>query len=151
MNNFIMKVLCGGCPKQKLEIESSGRMHDVDYVTLKSNKRYIIKDNPNVSWDDIMNNKEKFISTYVPRFGKAEIEHFVGYKMMEALFITKDITDLLNSELLCDDSPYNVTRIKSERLKEELLKCFEKVERPDSYNPNVIFLMFKWKPYCELE
>lgn len=151
MNNLVMKFFCHDCPKFQRKIESSGSQYGVDYITFKAEKRYIIEDNPNVSWDEIMQNREKFISIYTPKFGKYEIEEFVGYKLMEALFITKDITDLLNSELLCDDSPYNVTRIKYERLKEELLKCFEIVEKDVSHNSNAIFLMFKWKPWKELE
>lgn len=150
MNNLEMKILCEGCPRLKWEIESSGSKYGVDYVTLKSNKRYIIEDNPNVSWDEVMKNRDKFISTYVPRFGKYEIEEFVGYKMMEALFITKDITDLFNSELLCDDSPFNITRIKQDSLKNKIMKCFDVVWH-DAYSHKVVKLVFKWKTWNELE
>ena len=150
MNNLEMRILCEDCPKLKCEIESSGSKQGVDYVTLKSKKRYIIEDNPNVSWDEIMKNRDKFISTYVPKFGKYEIEEFVGYKLMEALFITKDITKLLNSELLCDDTPYNVTRIRQDYLKRQIMKCFDEVWH-DAYSHNVVKLVFKWKPWSELE
>jgi len=98
-----------------------------------------------------MKERDNFVSMYVPKFGKFEIEAFIGYKMMEALFITKDITNLLNSELLCDDSPYNVSKITSEMLQNKLLKCFEIIDEEMRYNKEVIKLMFKWKPYYEME
>lgn len=148
MNNFKMKILCEGCPKLKCEIESSGSKYGVDYVTFKSKKRYVIEDNPDVSWDEIMKNRENFISTYVPKFGKYEIEEYVGYKIMEALFITKDITDLINSELLCDDTPYNITRIKQNYLEEQVMKCFDVVSQGPN---NLVKLVFKWRSWRELE
>jgi len=150
MNKLEMKILCEGCPRLKQEIENSGSKYGVDFVTFESEKRYIILDNPDVSWDDIMKNRDKFILTYVPKFGKYEIEEFVGYKMMEALFITKDITELLNSELLCDDSPFNITRIKQDILKKRIMKCFVVLCTEESNN-NTVTLVFKWKPWCELE
>lgn len=147
MNNLEMRILCEGCPRQKCAIEESGSKYGVDYVILKSSKRYIIEDNLNVSWDEIMKNRENFISTYVPKFGKYEIEEFVGYKMMEALFITRDITGLLNSELLCDDSPFNITRINRDYLKKQILKCFYVLD----IDKNNVSLVFKWKPWNQLE
>lgn len=147
MNDLERDVLCGSCPKAKLHINKSGTEFGVRYVILKSDKQYIIKDNPDTPWNELIKSKDRFISTYVPKFGKYEIEEFVGYKMMEALFISKDITDLLNSELVCNDFPYNITRISSERLKKELLKCFTKLEETDS----VVKLMFMCKPYEEIE
>lgn len=150
MNELVAKVLCTGCDKYKKRVEASGSMYGVDYIVLSSSKKYIIVDNPNISWDEVMKKRNYFIDTYVPKFGKYEIEQIVGHKIMEALFITKDITELLNSELLCDDSPFNITRVDSERLKEKLLKCFE-VVKGNLSNSDVIQLMFKWKPYNELE
>ena len=150
MNELEMKILCDGCLRQKQEIQGSGSKYGVDFVTFKSEKRYIIRDNTDISWDEIMKNRDKFILTYVPKFGKYEIEEFVGYKMMEALFITKDITELLNSELLCDDLPYNVTRIKQDILKKRIMKCFD-VIWTEEFNNNIVTLVFKWKPWCELE
>lgn len=147
MNYLEMKILCEGCPKLKCDIESSGSKYGVDYVTLKSDKRYVIRDNPDVSWDEIMKNRDDFISTYVPKFGKYEIEEFVGYKMMEALFITKDITELLNSELICDDRPYNITRINHDALKKRIMKCFYVLDATDKN----VSLVFKWKQWNELE
>jgi len=148
MNSLEIKVLCAGCPKFNLEVKESGSKFGVDFVTLKTDENYIIQDNPNVSWDEIMKNRDLFISKYVPKFGKYEIEEFVGYKLMEALFITKDVTDLLNTNLACFDV-YNTTRISSERIKEKLLKCFEFKGVSDV--GNYTYLMFKWVPYNELE
>lgn len=150
MDSLAAKVLCMGCDKYKKIVEASGSMDGVDYVVLKSRKQYKVVDNPNISWDNIMQNRDKFIDTYVPRFGKYELERFVGHKIMEALFITKDMTSLLNSELLCDDSPYNITRVSSDKLKERLLKCFD-IMTEDGDNTSYVEIMFKWKPYEELE
>lgn len=151
MNKAIMNIICDGCSRVKAKIEDSGSMHGVDYVTFDSKKKYIIVDNPAVSWDKIMKERENFVSIYVPKFGKYEIEAFVGHKMMEALLITQDITGLFNSELLCDDSPFNVTRINSDILRKRLLKCFDIVTEEKMHNSSVVKLMFKWKPYYELE
>lgn len=150
MNSFEMKFFCEGCSRLNLEIESSGSKCGVDYVSLKSKKRYVIRDNSNVSWDKIMKNRENFISIYAPKFGKYEIEEFVGYKLMEALFITKDITELLNMELHCDDSPFNITRIKKDYLKKQIMKCFD-VVWTEEFSNNIVTLIFKWKPWSELE
>ena len=147
MNDLARNFLCQGCPKLKCEIEDTGSKFGVDYITFKSQKRYIIEDNPDVSWNEIMKIRDEFVSNYVPKFGKYEIEEFVGYKLMEALFITKDITGLLNSELLCDDSPFNITRIKQDRLKAKIMKCFYVLDADE----NNVTLVYKWKPNHELE
>ena len=97
-----------------------------------------------------MKKRDNFVSIYTPSFGKYEIEHFVGHKLMEALFITNDITDLMYSELLCDDSPFNITRISWDDLATRVLKCFD-VVKGNTDNPNVVRLVFKWKPWKELE
>lgn len=149
MNNLEMNILCDGCPRRKWKIKSSGSMYGVDYVTLESKKRYIIEDNPKVSWDEIMRNRGAFTTIYVPKFGKYEIEEFVSHKMMEALLITRDITDLLNSELLCEDIPFNITRVKQPELEKAILRCFD-VAYEDVYK-KVVKLVFKWKPYLEIE
>lgn len=146
MNNLEIKVLCASCPKLDLDIKESGSKFGTSFVIQKSEIRYILQDNPNVSWDEIMKNRDLFISTYVPKFGKYEIEEFVGYKLMEALFITKDVTDLLNANLACFDV-YNTTRVSAERMKEKLFKCFEFKGTKE----NITYLMFKWKQYDELE
>lgn len=150
MNNFEMKILCGDCPNLNLKIVNSGSMFGVQFVSFETEKKYIIIDNPDISWNSIMRERENFTSTYVPKFGKYEIEHFIGYKLMEALFITKDITELLNCELLCNDFPYNVIKVRADILKKRILQCFEEVDG-DCDNPNIVFLMFKWKTYSELK
>lgn len=148
MNNLEMRILCGDCPKLKSNIVDSGRKYGVEYVILKSDKRYIIVDNPDISWDDIMKNRIKdFVTRYVPKFGKFEIEEYLSYAMLEAIIFTKDITNLFNSELLCFDLPYNVTRVSSDSIKNKMLKCFDVV----SQSEDEIRLMFKWEYYCNLE
>ncbi len=149
MNNTEMMILCEGCPKRDVKLASSGSMHGVSYITFPSDKRYIIRDNPDVSWDEIMRRREKFMEIYIPKFGKYEIEQFVAHKLMEALFITKDITELLNSKLVCFDM-YNTTRVEQERLKDILLKCFVEVDG-DCYGDHIKYLMFKWTPYSQLK
>ena len=123
------------------KIKMKGAKFGVQYVMLESDERFLIVDNPRVSWDNVMRNIEKFDFTYVPKFGKFEIEEFVGYYMKEALLISKDITHLLFMELVCDDSPYNITNVSMSQLRERVLKCFDVVRK----DGNITYLMFKWE------
>lgn len=141
MGNTKRRILCKNCCVLETHTIEEGEKFGVEYIVFKPEKRYLIRDNENVSWDYIMKNIKKFQDYYVPKFGKYEIEEFVSYFMKEALFITKDITNLFNMELLCDDLPYNVTRVSTETIKERLLKCFEVVERKEK----TIYLKFKWE------
>lgn len=109
---------------------------------------YVIVDNPNVSWDDIMNKYVKhFTMQFVPKFGKYEIEDYIGNEMLKALLITKNITDLFNTDLVCDDSPFNVTNVDYKMIQTKLLPCFEVV----SQESDKIELMFRWKYYDKLD
>ena len=141
MKKITERIICKDCPKIIQEIKSEGKMFDVEYVILKSNMQYIICDNENVAWNDIMPKISNFVLLYVPRFGKYEIEEFIGYFMRVALLITKDITDLFNMNLLCDDSPFNVTEISSKIIKERLLECFNVIKKVG----NTTYLEFKWE------
>lgn len=140
------RVLCPTCPYFKEGIKEEGERFDVEYVVLKSKEQYLICDNPAVSWDSIMKNIKRFDTTYVPKFGKYEIEQLVGHFMKEALLISKDITDLFNMELLCDDYPFNTTRVSKETIRERVLKCFDVVKKEN----NVTYLKFKWSRWNEL-
>lgn len=127
--------------KPKGFVKEEGQKFRVQYVVFKSNEKYIICDNEEVSWDEIMRSRDNFQSLYVPKFGKYEIEEFISYFMKVALFISKDITDLFNMDLVCDDFPYNITKISSDLIKERLLKCFEVVKKEESKT----YLKFKWE------
>lgn len=135
MNIYEQNVICSGCPKQKTKIKNSGCKYDVDYVVFDvKSKRYLI-----VELDDILKianlGLHEFTFKYVPKFGKYEIEEYVGFEILKALFITKDLTDLLNSELAC--ATYNPLgqiknlKIKNEDLKEKVLKMFDIVEESE--------------------
>ena len=140
------RILCPKCPYLEKGIKEEGEKFGVEYVVLESNEKFIICDNPNISWDKIMNDLKLFDITYVPKFGKYEIEQFVGYFMKEALLISKDITDLFNMELLCDDYPFNTTRVNKETIRERLLKCFNVVQKDN----NTTYLSFKWERWDKL-
>ncbi len=146
MSRITERILCPTCPYLKNGIKEEGKKFGVEYVVLNSKEKFIIIDNPNVSWDKIMGEIKCFETTYVPKFGKYEVEEFVGHFMKEALVMSKDITDLFNMELLCDDFPYNTTRVNVDTIRERLLKCFDivKVENDTTH------LMFKWERYDKL-
>ena len=141
MGKIAERIICKDCPKIKHGIKSEGEMFGVEYIVLKSDEQYIICNNERISWNDVMPKMSEFDTLYVPKFGKYEIEEFVGYFMRVALLITKDITDLFNMELLCDDSPFNITEVSSKDIKEKLLKCFNVVKKVD----NMTYLEFKWE------
>jgi hypothetical protein len=145
MNNFEQSVLCKGCEKLKVSVKEAGSMFGVNFIVLHPKKRYQIVDNPNISWNEIMPDRQCFDRVFVPKFGKYEIEQYVGHRLREALFITGDITDLMHSELVCYDM-YNDMHISNETIVEYLMKCFDIVEESDKK----IVLMFKWKPYYNL-
>lgn len=127
--------------------KEEGRRYGVYYVTYYGKMRYIIVDNPDISWDDIMTKYVKdFIIKFVPKFGKYEVEEFIGRSILEALLITKDITDLYNLDLVCNDFPYNITKVNKEDICEACAPCFKVISVKDG----VTKLMFKWKPYEEL-
>ena len=140
MGTIATRVMCREC-KRLEKVLSEGEMFGVEYVIKRFDKKYIIVDNKSISWDEIMPHIREFNITYVPKFGKYEIEQFVGHMMLEALLITKDITNLMNMDLLCEEYPYNAIKIDSDILKERVLKCFDivKTER------NSIYLKFKWE------
>lgn len=146
MSKIAERVLCPNCPYKQNGIKEEGEKFGVEYVILNSNERYIICDNPDVSWDKIMSEIKSFNITYVPKFGKYEVEQLVGQFMINALLISKDITDLFNMELLCEDFPYNVTRASKEIIRERLLKCFDVVKVEN----NTTYLKFKWERYDKL-
>ena len=49
-------------------------------------------------------------------------------------------------ELLCDDLPYNTTRISADVIKERVLKCFKVIKEEN----NIVYLEFKWKAYKDI-
>ena len=148
MRDIKARILCSNCPVYNAKIKEEGERFRVEYVVmLKPGERYLIHDNTEVSWDEVMKNIREFNITYVPKFGKYEIEEFVGDCMRQAIFFSKDITDLFNMELLCDDFPYNETRVTSATIKERVLKCFEIVKK----EKNITYLKFKWQPYNLVE
>ena len=144
MGEVARRVLCQECPVMNADIKEEGARFGVEYVIFKSDERYHISNSSNMSWDaimQIMENGFEFMDKYVPKYGKYEIEEYVAHALKEALLITKDATDILNTELLCDDFPYNVTKIPRTRLKEELLELFKVIEKGDNYT----VLEFKWE------
>ena len=141
MGRIKRRILCKNCPVLNTKVKEEGEKFRVEYIVLDTKERYLICDDESVSCDEVMKDRYKFISTYVPKFGKFEIEEFVGYFMQEAIYITKDISNLFNMELLCDDSPFNITRVSSETIKKRLLQCFEVVKKEN----DVTYLKFKWE------
>lgn len=133
--------------KMEKIIKQEGIKNKVKYKTYYSNVVYVIKDNHDVSWDKIMTEYVgNFNYEFVPKFGKFEIEKFVGEEMLKALLVTKNITDLFNTDLICDDSPYNVTQMFKEDIISRCGLCFDVVSK----NKDKVVLMFKWKPYDEI-
>ena len=116
-------------------------------VVGKPTKKYIIRDNPNASEVKKNCSASDFIFMYVPSFGKYEIEKFVGEELIKALFQTKDITDLFENDICCDDFPFETIKVLGKDIKEKVLKCFEKVGEDEGN----IYVMFKWVPYENIE
>ena len=54
--------------------------------------------------------------------------------------------NLANMELLCDDFPYNTTRVNKETIRERVMKCFDIVKE----EKGVTYLKFKWERYDKL-
>ena len=141
MRNEVARVLCYGCPKEDIKVKSYGEKFGVNYVVTDSDHKYIIRDNNDISWDDIMKKMEGFQDRYVPKFGKYEIEKFVCFYLKEALLITKDMTELFNMEVIHYDYWLpNVTRFSADVIKERLLKLFDVVEETQY----ITYLKFKW-------
>ena len=128
---------------EERQIAKAGFKFGVNYVIFRLNgKTYSILPSDEIT--EISNlGLPNFVTNYVPKFGKYEIEEYVGYALLEALLITKDLTNLLNSELsfieynnwICFDA----IKIENEYLKRKVLELFEIIEE----NENQIFLKFK--------
>lgn len=128
---------------EERQIAKAGFKFGVNYVIFRLNgKTYSILPGDEIT--EISNfGLPNFVTNYVPKFGKYEIEEYVGYALLEALLITKDLTNLLNSELsfieynnwICFDA----IKIENEYLKRKVLELFEIIEE----NENQIFLKFK--------
>jgi len=145
MSKLTEKLFCRNCPYLN-GIKEEGKNFGVEYVIFNSEEKFYIVDNPDVTGDVVLEGIKKFINIHVPKFGKYEVEKFVGYYMKEAILISKDITDLFNMELLCDDFPYNTTRVNKETIRERVMKCFDIVKE----EKGVTYLKFKWERYDKL-
>lgn len=143
MNTSEQNVICNGCPKLKTRIKNSGYKFGVDYVVLElKGKSYSII--PSDEIYEIANlGLHNFTTQYVPKFGKYEFEEYVGHALLEALFINKDLTDLLNSELsYVEYTPklhFHAIKIENDYLREKVLSLFDIIEE----NEHQIFLKFK--------
>jgi len=78
MGKISERVLCPTCPYLNNGIKEEGEKFNVEYVVLKAKEQYLICDNPDVPWDKIMKEIRLFDTTYVPKFGKYEIEQLVA-------------------------------------------------------------------------
>lgn len=145
MSRITERLFCRNCPYVK-GIKGEGKKFGVEYVIFNSEEKFQILDNPDVTGDVVLEGIKKFIDIHVPKFGKYEVEEFVGYYMKEAILISKDITDLFNMELLCDDFPYNTTRVNKETIRDRVMKCFDIVKVENG----ITYLKFKWERYDKL-
>lgn len=65
-------------------------------------------------------NVHEFILSNTPKFGKFEVEEFIGSMICHCL-IAKEITALMNMYISYDDSPYNCGKYSKENVKEQIM------------------------------
>lgn len=66
-------------------------------------------------------NVHEFILSNTPKFGKFEVEEFIGNMICHCL-IAKEITALMNMTVSYDDSPYNCGEYSKETVKNKILE-----------------------------
>ncbi len=123
-------------------IEEGRTSGNILYYVTEANAEYYLEGRENT---DI--SESEFMLKYTPKFGKYEIEDFVGRELLKSLLIGGNISNIFYMNICCDDSPYNVVKISQDRLQKELNKLFTVVKT----EKNKIFLKFKWKPFAELD
>ena len=67
------------------------------------------------------NNVHEFILDNTPKFGKFQVEEFIGNMICHCL-IAKEITALMNMTVSYDDSPYNCGEYSKETVKNKILE-----------------------------
>ncbi|MDD2627852.1 MAG: hypothetical protein PHR25_05345 [Clostridia bacterium] len=123
-------------------IEEGRTSWNILYYVTESNTEFYIKDR---EVTDI--SESEFITKYTPKFGKYEIEDFIGRELLKSLLIGGDISNIFHMNICCDDRPYNIVKISQDRVREELSKVFTVIKTEE----DKIFLKFKWKPFKELD
>ena len=127
-------------------VKERGAKNIIRYSIAYSNVRYVVVDNPKVTWEDIMTKYIKnFDLHFVKMFGKCEVECFIAEKMLYAILVTKDITDLFNMDVVCDDFPYNITKVNAKKIQEKCIHLFDIISKKDGE----VKLMFKWGEYVK--
>lgn len=115
--------LCSECKKcrEESKVIAEGRIENLFYITFAGDRNFFIS-----------TNQEDFRKTYpsldkfresLRVFGKFEIEDYVAKELMTAIFITKNLTNLFHTSLICEN-----TRVDKERLADVLMGMLEVVK-----------------------
>ena len=66
----------------------------------------------------------EFVNSYVPNYGKYEVEEFIA-KMLLISLITGNVEELFNTSISYDDSPYNCGDYSKNTIKRSILQYCE--------------------------
>ena len=129
MKDIASTIMCYGCEKQNIPVIAEGRTtNGLMYYVTHSKDNWILKDNENLLRKELTEiTFFDFCIKYSPKFGKFEVEEFICEELLKALLITKDLTNLFNTNILFIDV-CNTTRILAPQLKEKLLTLFTQIE-----------------------
>lgn len=128
MGEIARSIICRNCSKiRNVEnnIISEGITENgIMYYITRPKDIYLMDESYTPSKNFRKNDFFKICYSYIPKFGKYEIEYFVTKEIMEALFVTKDFSFLFSTNIMISDISGDVY-VSSERLKEKLLPLFE--------------------------
>lgn len=105
-----------------------GQETNVFYYVEESFKNYIIS-SPSVEALKLLNISE--LKDLLPKFGKYEIEEFFMNRFLTALFLTRNMTEIFNTTVYCNDF-YRPVYFNSDSIKKIFLDIFEIVNESET-------------------
>lgn len=137
MGDIARGMICQACNKimeiEKHVIAEGITENGIKYYTTQPKQTYLIDKNYTPS-DELMQKSfaDKTL-TYIPTFGKFEIEAFIAKELFTSIFVTKNLSNLLNTTISIYDFSCGTLNISSEKIKEIILPLFEVIETRSTY------------------
>lgn len=129
MGDIAKRIFCQNCNKfmefERNVIAEGITENGILYCTTRPKESYIIDENYTPSQELMQKNFIDKTLTYIPKFGKFEIESFIATELFNAIFTTKRLSNLLNTSIMLNDFLSDTIHVQSKRIKESILPLFD--------------------------